>query len=99
MTNANASGEALCLESATIRNVTGLQAKLVERLDESGALRIDGAAVERVDTAMLQLLAAFVRDVRADGRAVEWIACSVPLRRAVSALALEQALGLAASKN
>ena len=80
--------------STTIRNVTTFQSELAERLDESGAVQIDGGGVERIDTAILQLLAAFVRDVRADGRSIEWVECSAALRRAISSLGLECALSL-----
>ena len=84
----------LRLESTTIRDVTALQGELAERLDESGPVQIDGSGVDRIDTATLQLLAAFVRDLRAEARAVEWIDCSPALRRAAGALGLESALSL-----
>lgn len=84
----------LVLTSPTIRTVTEFQAELAERLDDSGAVQIDGAAVERIDTAGLQLLAAFVRELGGESRAVEWVGCSVGLRRAATALGLETALGL-----
>jgi anti-anti-sigma regulatory factor len=87
-------GTPLRLGSTTIRNVTSFQAELAERLDESGPVQIDGSGVERVDTATLQLLAAFVRDLRAEARAIEWIDCSAALRRAAGCLGLESALGL-----
>jgi anti-anti-sigma regulatory factor len=84
----------LRLGSTTIRTVTAFQAELAERLDESGPVQIDGSGVERIDTATLQLLAAFVRDLRAEARAVEWVQCSAALRRAASSLGLESALSL-----
>jgi anti-anti-sigma regulatory factor len=84
----------LRLQSATIRDVTAFQAELAERLDEGGPVQIDGSGVERVDTVTLQLLAAFVRDLRAEARAVEWIECSPALRRAAGSLGLESALSL-----
>jgi phospholipid transport system transporter-binding protein len=98
MTEAVQSNSTLRLGSTTIRNVTTFQAELAERLDESGPVQIDGSGVERVDTATLQLLVAFVRDVRADARAIDWIECSAALRRAASSLGLESALGLAIDK-
>ena len=96
---------ALVLTSPTIRTITSLQTELAERLDESGPLQIDAAAVDRVDTAGLQLLAAFVRDLRAEGRAVEWVGCSDALQKAAQALGLHSALclpgttGLGSDKN
>jgi phospholipid transport system transporter-binding protein len=89
----------LVLTSPTIRTVTALQAELAERLDESEIVQIDGSAVDRIDTAALQLLAVFVRDMRAEARAVEWVGCSVGLLRAANGLGLSVALGLDSDKN
>jgi ABC-type transporter Mla MlaB component len=86
------------LSFPTIRTVTSLQAELAERLDESGAVQIDGSAVDRIDTAALQLLAVFVRDVRAEAREVEWVGCSAGLRKAANGLGLSMALGLDSGK-
>lgn len=94
MSNGSAGREPLRLGSATIRNVTALQTELAGRLDESGPQQLDGTGAERVDTAVLQLLVAFVRDMRADGRVVEWIGCSTALHRSAVALGLETELGL-----
>ena len=91
-------GRPLVLTSPTIRTINSLQAELAERLDESGNVQIDGTAVDRVDTAGLQLLAAFVRDLEAEARSVEWVGCSVALRRAANALGLGVALGLGNEK-
>jgi len=91
---ASVSSPPLRLGSTTIRNITAFQAELAERLDESGPVQIDGSGVERTDTATLQLLVAFIRDLRADGRAVQWVECSAVLRRAAGSLGLEKALSL-----
>jgi phospholipid transport system transporter-binding protein len=90
--------EPLLLSSPSIRTAAILQAQLAERLDESGTVRIDGSAVDRIDTASLQLLAAFVRELRADARAVEWVGCSSGLWRAADILGLVAALGLGSEK-
>ena len=82
------------LTSPTIRTITALQSELAERLDDSGSVQIDATAVDRVDTAGLQLLAAFVRDLRAEMRTVEWVGCSDALRKTAAALGLEAALCL-----
>src|SRR5690348_2678631 len=82
VTPSTASGSALVLSSPTIRTITSLQTELAERLDESGPVQIDGTAVDRVDTAGLQLLAAFVRDLRSENRGVEWVGCSEALKKA-----------------
>ena len=85
----------LKLESASIRESAELQRMLVASLEARDAVRIDAASMERVDTPSLQLLAAFVRDVRAAKRSIEWIARSDALDRAAVALGLTTALGLA----
>ena len=95
MTEAITTNRPLRLGSTTLRDVTALQAELADRLDESGPVQIDASAVQRVDTATLQLLAAFVRDLRADARLVEWTECSAALRRAAHSLGLTSALDLA----
>jgi anti-anti-sigma regulatory factor len=95
MTEGSVSNSPLRLGSTTLRNVTAFQAELAERLDDSGTVQIDASAVERIDTATLQLLAAFVRDLRADARVVEWTDCSAVLRRAAQSLGLTSALDLA----
>jgi len=99
MTEASLDNSLLRLGSATLRTVTVLQTELAERLDDSGTVQIDGSAVERIDTATLQLLAAFVRDLRADARGVDWIGCSAVLRRAAHSLGLAVALDLAATES
>ena len=89
-----APGSALVLTAPTIRTIQSLQAELAEHLDNSGTVQIDGTSVDRVDTAGLQLLAAFVRDLQAEMRAVEWIGCSDALRKAAQSLGLGEALGV-----
>jgi ABC-type transporter Mla MlaB component len=96
MTEASSNKAPLRLGSTSLRDVNAFQAVLAERLDDSGTVQIDASGVERIDTATLQLLAAFVRDLRGDARLVEWTACSAALRRAAHALGLTSALELAA---
>jgi len=98
MTEAITTNKPLRLGSTTLRDVTALQAELADRLDDSGSVQIDASAVQRIDTATLQLLAAFVRDLRADGRLVEWTECSAALWRAAHALGLTSALDLAVDR-
>ncbi|MDO1530415.1 STAS domain-containing protein [Fulvimonas sp. R45] len=59
---------------------------------------LDGAAVERVDTSALQLLAAFRRDAVARGVAVRWHGASAALREAAGLLGLARALDLPATQ-
>lgn len=55
---------------------------------------LDAAGVERADTAGVQLLTAFVRDVERHGRAVTWIGPSAALRDRAASLGLTGVLGL-----
>jgi ABC-type transporter Mla MlaB component len=79
-----------------IASAAGLRTTLLKRLTDSGTVRIDASAVQRVDTASLQVLAAFVRDRRADGLPFEWLALPACLTDAATLLDLTNALGLQA---
>lgn len=81
----------------TIRDATTLLGQLMLRLEHSAPLYIDAAKVERIDTAALQLLVAFLADRRARRRAVVWLECSESMMRAARALGLTGALALAAA--
>ncbi|GAA0705497.1 STAS domain-containing protein [Dyella marensis] len=61
------------------------------------ATELDGAAVERVDTAALQLLAVFRREAAARGMAVRWAGASDVLRDGAARLGLAQTLELPAA--
>ena len=54
----------------------------------------DGTAVERIDTAALQLLAAFVRDRRLAGAALQWQSASPAVHSAARLLGMETMLAL-----
>jgi anti-anti-sigma regulatory factor len=58
---------------------------------------LEAIGVERVDTAALQLLAAFHRDAQARGRTVAWAGASAPLRDAAERLGLTKILALPAA--
>ncbi len=70
----------------TISAVEQLRALLLQRIEEPEALRLDATAVERIDTAGLQLLIAFLRDRKARQAKVIWVGCSDPLLRAAQTL-------------
>ncbi len=76
-----------------IASAAELRTTLLNRLSDSGNVRIDASAVERIDTASLQVLAAFARDRRADGLAVEWLDVPACLTDAAALLDLTSALG------
>ncbi|MGH8270016.1 MAG: STAS domain-containing protein, partial [Steroidobacteraceae bacterium] len=54
----------------------------------------DASALQRIDTAALQLLAAFVRDRRTAGRAVDWRGGTAALESAAALLGLKDMLEL-----
>ena len=55
-----------------IRDVAKLYAELGKIVGRPEAVIIDASDVDRIDTSMLQVLAAFVRDRHAGGLAVTW---------------------------
>lgn len=73
-----------------------LRDTLLGVLSAGRPVELDGAAVAQVDTAALQVLAAFSRDARAAGLSVAWTGVSDPLRRGVSVLGLEALIELPA---
>jgi phospholipid transport system transporter-binding protein len=78
----------------TVAEADGLKAELARRLDESGPVTMDVTALQRIDTAGLQLLAAFVRDRRTAGRSVAWRGRAAALEAAASLLGLNGMLEL-----
>ncbi len=63
-------------------------------LEDGKKIQLDAERVQRADTAVLQLLCAFIRDARAHAVEVEWVATSPALLTAVGLLGLEGELGL-----
>lgn len=63
-------------------------------LENAGPLTIDGSAIEVIDGAGLQLLAACVKEAVGQGREVCWQAASDALRRASRVMGVDQPLGL-----
>lgn len=82
---------------ALIADAKRLHAELLPLLDRAEPVAIDAGSVERVDTAVLQLLHAFGSERRAKGHETRWLAASDVLRAAAQALGLElQGLGAVA---
>lgn len=78
----------------TVAEADGLKSELARRLDESGTVTLDVTALQRIDTAGLQLLAAFVRDRRMAGRTVAWRGRAAALDAAAGLLGLDSTLEL-----
>ncbi len=78
----------------TVAAADSLKSELARRLDESEPVVVDVSALQRIDTAALQLLAAFVRDRRTAGRAVTWRGRAAALETAAGVLGLHDMLEL-----
>lgn len=93
---APARSDSLALNAdCTLAEADSLKAALAGLLDEPQAVTLDASALQRIDTAALQLLAAFVRDRRLGGRAVTWRGAEHALEPAARLLGMGDLLGLA----
>jgi phospholipid transport system transporter-binding protein len=79
----------------TVVQADTLKSELARRVAQSHPVALDVSALQRIDTAGLQLLAAFVRDRRTAGRAIEWRGRSPALEAAAGLLGLNDMLELA----
>ncbi len=78
----------------TLAEAGELKAALVALTPCAGPVTLAAGAVERIDTAALQVLAAFVRDRRLAGRSVHWDSPSTTLIAAARRLGLSTLLQL-----
>ncbi len=78
----------------TLADAGELKSALCALLPQDGTVTLDGTAVERIDTAALQLLAAFVRDRRLAGAALQWQSASPAVHSAARLLGMETMLAL-----
>ena len=80
--------------SCTLRDSIDMHFQLLAVDFGESDVRIDGSAVERIDTAGLQLLLSFVRHQASRGKSVRWTAASPELLRGSQVLGLGDLLGL-----
>jgi phospholipid transport system transporter-binding protein len=80
-----------------IGEVTDVHRQFGEALDASQVV-LDGSAVERIDTAALQLLVVFQREVQKRGNQMNWAGVSAPLHDAAGQLGVTQILALPAKQ-
>ena len=73
-----------------------LKQALLDALETDGIV-LDGRAVERADTAALQLLTLFQRELQARGNSLSWCGASDALNEAAGLLGLAQILELPAA--
>ena len=77
-----------------IAGAQGLYGNLLTAMQARQPVIFDMAQVERIDTAVLQMLCAFVRDAQAIGLPVHWRQASPSLRNAARLLDVEACLSL-----
>lgn len=78
----------------TLPHASALQASLLEALAADADVQLDASAVEVVDTAALQVMAAFLIELRQQGRRAQWQQIAAPLHAAAKQLGLQQVLGI-----
>jgi ABC-type transporter Mla MlaB component len=88
------SGAFAVAAECTVADASSLKAGLAKLLDESGIVTLDVSAVQRIDTAGLQVIAAFVRERESQGRQVEWRGSAPALTAAAKLLGLSSFLKL-----
>ena len=76
------------LADCTARNAEALRADLLGHLGAEGKVFVEAGAVERIDTACLQLLCAFVSDRTRQGRTTAWRGNTDVLAQAIALLGL-----------
>lgn len=81
-------------ERLDIAGIAQFREHLATTMAVSREITLDGARLEQVDCAGMQLLVAFVADARAGGAALQWNNPSPPLTRAAQLLGLAGLLQL-----
>lgn len=80
--------------NCSVRDAAALKSSLCSLVAMPDNVVLDAAAVERVDTATMQLLCAFVRERAAHSRAVTWRGVPPALSEAGRLLGVQSLLGL-----
>jgi anti-anti-sigma factor len=86
-----------CGDCLDISQAAAWQARLRALLDAGAPATLEAEAVQRVDAAALQLLAAFLCAARERGMAITWQAPSAALTRAAQLTGLARVLDLPAA--
>jgi len=84
----------VCDEVLDIAIAADLREALLEALRGGQPVTLDGSAVERADTAALQVLAAFFQDARSRGIPVRWHSPSAALLQAATLLGMVDILAM-----
>ena len=81
-------------KQCTVREAEAFKFALQAAEDSSGDFIVDASAVERIDTAGLQLLLGFAARLKLTERRLVWQGVSPAFRHSVTQLGLDHALGL-----
>lgn len=80
--------------NCNVKDAAELKKSLCKLADENAAVGIDVKSLERIDTATMQLLCAFVRDRTTRALRVEWLGESPALQEAARLLGVGELLAL-----
>jgi ABC-type transporter Mla MlaB component len=86
--------EIACEESMDISIVSSYRTQFIEALASEKTIVLDGALIERADTAALQLLSVFFNDANAQQQEIRWKSPSEALCRSAAMLGLSKLLHL-----
>ena len=81
-------------EELSIANVGEWKKRLSELLRQDPPLSLNAAALTRVDTAAIQMLAAFIIQVRSSGQEFSWVEPSETLKSTSICLGMSEYLAL-----
>lgn len=84
--------------SVTIEDVGNIQTVLREALASEKNIVMHGDSIEKVDTAVMQLLCSFVNEVQRMSRAVSWGSASEALNQVAAWLGVTDIVGLGQAK-
>jgi ABC-type transporter Mla MlaB component len=82
--------------ACTVGDANSLKENLAALLEEPLPVTLDITALQRIDTAGLQVIAAFIRERVGHGRSVQWQGTTPIMTTAAQLLGLTSALGLPA---
>jgi phospholipid transport system transporter-binding protein len=88
------SGAFAVAAECTVADASSLKSDLAKLLDDTGIVTLDISAVQRIDTAGLQVIATFIRERESQGRQVEWRGSAPALTAAAKLLGLGSLLKL-----
>ena len=83
-----------CASVLDISKAADLQKELLEVLGRGSAIRLNGAEVEKIDAAALQVFASFFLTAEAQKVQVQWLHPSETLCRSARLLGMTNVLGL-----